>query len=54
MADPNDEAISGHRSYEKGFREVRWVGVVQNSDLVTPLSDRTECMRKSDQAGAAN
>lgn len=37
MADPNDEAISGHRLYEKGLREVLWVGTVENSALVDAL-----------------
>jgi hypothetical protein len=34
MADPNDEAISGHRLYGSGLSEVPWAGVVRDSDAI--------------------
>lgn len=37
MADPNDEALSGHRLYSRGLREVLWAGVVRESDSVRAL-----------------
>jgi hypothetical protein len=37
MTPPNDEAISGHRLWEKGLRETRWAGVVHDSELIDGL-----------------
>ena len=37
MADPSDEAISGHRLYPLGLSEVLWVGSVQHSRDVQAL-----------------
>ena len=37
MADPNDEAISGHRLYRHGLNEVLWAGVVHDSDAIRAL-----------------
>ncbi|WP_346275448.1 hypothetical protein [Pseudonocardia sp.] len=34
---PNDEAISGHRLYDKGLSEIMWAGVVRESQLVDQL-----------------
>ncbi len=34
---PNDEAISGHRLYRKGLREVLWAGEVNGSRLIASL-----------------
>ncbi|HZC70883.1 MAG TPA: hypothetical protein VE442_09330 [Jatrophihabitans sp.] len=41
MSAPNDEAISGHRLYDKGLDDVRWVGVVRESELVADLERRS-------------
>jgi len=37
LADPNDEAISGHRLYESGLSKVLWAGVVRNSEVIRAL-----------------
>src|SRR4249919_3098251 len=37
MADPNDEAISGHRLYGSGLSQVVWAGVVRESNLIRAL-----------------
>lgn len=37
MGGPNDEAISGHRLYNKGLRQVLWAGEVIESQLVKAL-----------------
>ena len=41
MEPPNDEAISGHRLYDKGLREVLWVGEVLDSELIADIERRT-------------
>lgn len=33
----NDETIAGHRLYERGLRDLRWLGEVQQSELITVL-----------------
>jgi hypothetical protein len=38
MADPNDEAISGHRLYGSGLSEVLSAGVVRDSDTIRALT----------------
>src|SRR4051794_15473553 len=40
MADPNDEAISGHRLYGSGLSEVLWAGVVRDSDAIRALEEQ--------------
>jgi hypothetical protein len=40
MEAPNDEAISGHRLYEAGLREVLWLGEVHESDLIADFERR--------------
>jgi hypothetical protein len=37
LADPNDEAISGHRLYGSGLGKVLWTGVVLNSVVIRTL-----------------
>jgi hypothetical protein len=37
LADPNDEAISGHRLYAKGLEGVLWAGEVHESELIRDL-----------------
>jgi hypothetical protein len=34
MGPPNDEALSQHRLYEAGLKDVDWLGVVRDSTLV--------------------
>jgi hypothetical protein len=36
-ADPNDEAISGHRLYERGLNKVLWAGDVRGSNAIRAL-----------------
>ena len=40
MADPNDEAISGHRLYGSGLGDVLWAGVVRDSDAIRALEQQ--------------
>lgn len=40
MEPPNDEAISGHRLYAVGLREVLWVGEVHESELIADFEKR--------------
>jgi hypothetical protein len=37
MGNPNDEAIEGHRLYEKGLGDIHWLGVVEDSELIASL-----------------
>lgn len=37
MTPPNDEAISGHRLWDKGLSGVLWAGVVHGSSLIEEL-----------------
>lgn len=37
MGPPNDEARQQHRLYEVGLRELTWLGVVRDSELVAQL-----------------
>jgi hypothetical protein len=37
LADPNDEAVSGHRLYERGLSQVLWAGIVRDSDAIRDL-----------------
>jgi hypothetical protein len=34
MEPPNDEALSGHRLYDAGLRDVHWLGEVLDSELI--------------------
>jgi hypothetical protein len=40
LADPNDEAISGHRLYGSGLGKVLWAGVVLDSVVIRALEMR--------------
>ena len=40
MEPPNEEAISSHRLYDVGLREVQWLGEVYESDLIADLERR--------------
>ena len=37
LADPNDEAISGHRLYGSGLSNLLWAGVVSDSETIRAL-----------------
>jgi hypothetical protein len=37
---PNDEAISGHRLYDRGLRDILWAGEVQRSAWIADLERR--------------
>jgi len=37
LSDPNDEAVSGHRLYQKGLSEVLWACVVRDSESLAGL-----------------
>jgi hypothetical protein len=34
---PNDEALAGHRLYERGLAGLRWAGVVEHSERIARL-----------------
>ncbi|MBV9450211.1 MAG: hypothetical protein JO345_30410 [Streptosporangiaceae bacterium] len=40
MGAPNDEALSGHRLYERGLADLTWAGVVEHSERITDLERR--------------
>lgn len=37
MEPPNDEAIAGHRLYDAGLRQIRWIGEVIGSSLIAEI-----------------
>jgi hypothetical protein len=37
MGAPNDEALPGHRLYERGLAELTWAGVVEHSERIARL-----------------
>lgn len=37
LSEPNDEAISGHRLYDKGLADVLWAGIVEQSAAIADL-----------------
>ena len=37
MGAPNDEALSGHRLYERGLAQLTWAGVVEDSERIASL-----------------
>ncbi len=37
MSGPSEYAVAGHRLWDKGLRDVAWVGVVQGSQLVSDI-----------------
>ena len=37
LGSPNDEARIGHRLWDKGLSEVRWIGEVLDSELIAML-----------------
>jgi hypothetical protein len=48
MEPPNDEAISGHRLYEKGLKDVHWLGEVTDSEWIADLERRNRVHRYHD------
>lgn len=50
MSEPNDEALSGHRLYDRGLQDVRGVGVVRQSELITELETRNRAHPSHDAA----
>lgn len=40
MSESNDEVLAGHRLYDVGLSEVRWLGVVHDSALIEDLEAR--------------
>ncbi len=50
MADPNDEAISGHRLYASGLSDVLWAGAVHDSDLIGALETQNRVHPRHDPA----
>ena len=41
LADPNDEAISGHRPFKNGLSDVLRAGAVRDSDLIRALQTQS-------------
>ena len=37
MGAPNDEALPGHRLYQRGLAELRWAGLVEDSERIARL-----------------
>ena len=37
MGAPNDEALPGHRLYQRGLAELRWAGLVEDSERIAQL-----------------
>ena len=37
MGTPNDEALPGHRLYDRGLAELTWAGVVEHSERIARL-----------------
>jgi len=37
MGAPNDEALPGHRLYRRGLAELRWAGLVEDSERIARL-----------------
>jgi hypothetical protein len=50
LADPNDEAISGHRLHGNGLSDVSWAGVVRDSELVRALERQNSVHPSHDPA----
>ena len=50
MGDPNDEGLSGHRLYSRGLRDLMWLGVVDQSELVNTLEKRNSVYPLHDPA----
>jgi hypothetical protein len=48
MEPPNDEARSGHRLYEAGFRGIIWIGEVRDSHLIAELERRNRVHDRHD------
>lgn len=42
LSDPNDEAIAGHRLYDKGLSGVDWAGVVRDSRTIDALKQQNQ------------
>ena len=40
MGAPNDEALSGHRLYERGLADLVWAGIVKDSERIADLERR--------------
>lgn len=50
---PNDEAISGHRLYDRGLRDLLWAGVVRDSELIAALERQNRVHPMHDPASFA-
>jgi len=50
MGSPNDEALSGHRLFEKGMSRIRRLGKVENSELIATLARETSVHPQHDPA----
>ncbi len=50
MSSPNDEAISGHRLYDRGLKDVRWAGEVHGSELISALERQNSVHSRHDPA----
>ncbi len=50
MQPPNDEAISGHRLYDRGLHGLRWAGEVVESDWIAELEKANRVHSQHDSA----
>lgn len=54
MSEPNDEALPGHRLYDRGFANVLWAGLVKDSEVSAELEERARVHSEHDPARFAS
>jgi hypothetical protein len=54
MSDPNDEALPGHRLYNRGLANVVWAGRVECSEFIAELEERARAHPERDPARFAS
>ncbi len=50
MGAPNDEALPGHRLYERGLAELTWAGIVEHSERIARLEQASRIHPRHDAA----
>ena len=48
MGAPNDEALRGHRLYQRGLAELRWAGLVEDSERIARLEQANRAHPRHD------
>lgn len=54
MSAPNDEALAGHRLYDKGLQEVLWAGEVHDSAWISELERQNRVHPSHDPSAFAH